>query len=189
MVEDGRGGDEPQSLQVEGLNVLETASPLPEKPAYVVFHEAVQALGLYEQIAASRRTHIIAYFTTDSSYTDLLQQGIASSSSEAGYLITTGVRTLFEHLPPELQVQYQSPEAIMELKTKGQELSSKRRTKLREAWKNRVPHPIGPFTDEHTRHIKEAALRRWKRLREQRALQESQPAEEHIVFLDPSEQP
>lgn len=189
MIEDGQGGYDPQPLQERGIDVPEKQLVNYQKPPYIAFHETVQALGLYGHIDEPRRAHITAYFTTEGSYADLTQQGIASSSSEAGYLITTEVRTLFEHLPPELQEQYQNPEAIKELKTHSLELNEKRRTKLREAWKSRMPHPIGPFTNEHKRHIKEAALRRWERHREQKALQENQPAEEHIVFPDASEQP
>ena len=124
--------------------ILAVASQSLEKPPILVFHEQVKAIGGYRVIDEQRQALIEAYFTTEHSFATLARQfGIARTTAQ--YFVSSGLQTIFAHLPPEMQREYRSSKDVIKLKP--------------HTWKH---------NQEALQNVRTAQQKRWNRYRQEK---------------------
>lgn len=127
--------------------------------------------GAHHELDVRRRNLIGAYFMADVSLKDLVPMAQITSRQEVAFLLKSGLKMLWEHLPAKLQEKY-SPEEVVQLKDKGV-FSPSRRAKVSETQTGKKHSPavkekigtartrrnLSPGAIERQR---EAARRRWQ---------------------------
>lgn len=170
------------------------------RPATQAFLERVKGTEAYQQLDPRRRELIDVYFGSTVSLRDLRPLASVGSDKSVKALICSGLTTLWEKLPPDLQAAHPAEEVIL-LKTRSENrpLSEEARRKISEARRGK-PTTLGRAHTEETREkmseahkgktaspqdrvkMSEAQRQRWQRHREAKTGALTRKSAEEIIF-------
>ncbi len=113
------------------------------------FLETARAIGADKAVDERRRGLIYTYNTTGLSLTDLTSAAGVKTKQRVGQLITSGMKTIWEYLPADIQENYpreqvvrlKDTRAMVRESNKGKSYSQETRAKISDALRGRVLSP------------------------------------------------
>lgn len=148
------------------------------------FHATALAAGAYDSLPPGKRELLEEYLGTNVSTIELGAK-IGRTQSSVQRQIQRHVPKIWMALPDEVRQQYQSPQAVMQLKVEEQRKKLSEQLKGKPNLNNRLKgRKRPPFSPEWRENISKANSRRWERYRTEKA-QREQASKEQIIFEPP----